>query len=125
MTELVTGPFQTALASEEILVAVHIPRLSRKARWGYYIFCRMQGEFAVAIGAVLHDPERGVARAVIGAIGGMPYVTAAAQDLIAGDASRTAMRLVDAAELQDAYERQLHYVALKRAAQRLAGNEVK
>ena len=125
VTELVTGPFQTALASEEILVAVRIPRLSRKARWGYYKFCRKPGEFAEAIGAVLHDPERGVARAVIGAIGGMPYVTAAAQDLIAGDASRTAMRLVDAAELQDAYERQLHYVALKRAAQRLAGNEVK
>jgi carbon-monoxide dehydrogenase medium subunit len=118
--EFVTGPFQTSLAADEIAVAVRIPKLSRAARWGYYKFCRKPGEFAEAIGAVLHDPERGIARAVIGATGGAPHVVASAADLLDGGAAEAALRMVVEAGLgEDAYERQVHVVALKRAAERL------
>jgi aerobic carbon-monoxide dehydrogenase medium subunit len=120
VASLVTGPFQTSLAADEILVAVRIPKPSRAARWGYYKFCRKPGEFAEAIGSVLYDPDRGIARAAIGATGTAPHVVASAADLLAGDARGAALRMVEEAGLgEDAYERQVHLVALKRAAQRL------
>ena len=49
-------------------------RLSSDARWGYNKLCRKAGEFALAIGAVLDDPERDRFRAVIGATMGRPIV---------------------------------------------------
>ena len=36
-----------------------IPKLSAGARWGFYKFSQKAGEFAHAIGGVLHDPARG------------------------------------------------------------------
>jgi len=119
--QLVTGPFQTNLASDEILVAVRIPNLSRAARWGYYKFCRKPGEFAEAIGAVLHDPERGVVRAAIGAIGGAPHIVVSAENLLNGGRTEAALHIVEEAGLaEDAYERQVHFVALQRAVRRLS-----
>ena len=51
-----SGAFATALADDEVLVAVEIPRLSHGARWGYHKLCRKTGEFAKAIGAAVLDP---------------------------------------------------------------------
>jgi carbon-monoxide dehydrogenase medium subunit len=65
LDRFVTGLFTTALRDGEILAAIRIPKLSAKARWGWWKFTRKAGEFAQAIGAVLQDPERGVWRAVI------------------------------------------------------------
>ena len=64
--------------ADELLVAIRIPKRSRRARYGYWKFCRKAGEFAQAIGAALHDPERNETRAVIGAIGGAPHLISAA-----------------------------------------------
>lgn len=69
-----SGPFTTALAEDDLLIAVEVPKLSSAARWGYYKVCRKAGEFAQAIGAVLTDPETGIDRAVIGATDGPPIV---------------------------------------------------
>jgi carbon-monoxide dehydrogenase medium subunit len=99
------GIFTTALAPDELLVAVRIPKRSPRARYGYWKFCRKAGEFAHAIGAALHDPERDELRAVIGALEGPPCLLPDA-------------RLDDAALAtagNDAYSRHLHMVALKRA----------
>ena len=114
----VTGLFETALAPGELLVAVRIPRLSAKGRAGYWKFCRKAGEFAQAIGGALEDPERGVARAVIGATGGAPHLIAEAKALLE---SKSCLAAADAAGLgKDPYDRQLHAVALRRAIERLA-----
>ena len=115
----VTAPFSTALAENEILVGLRIPKLSAGARWGHYKFCRKPGEFAEAIGALLVDPDRGVCRAVIGATRGAPHVIENA-DYIAGNFdSAQAFAAVDAAGVgDDPYERQVHHVAIKRAAER-------
>ena len=117
----VTAPFSTALTASEILVGLRIPRLSERARWGHYKVCRKPGEFAEAIGAVLIDPDRGVCRAVIGATHGAPHLIEAA-DYIAGHFdSERAYAAVEAAGVgDDPYERQIHHVALKRAAARCA-----
>ena len=49
-----------------------LPQYSADMRWGYYKFCRKTGEFAEASCAVVFDPQRGVARIVIGALDGAP-----------------------------------------------------
>jgi aerobic carbon-monoxide dehydrogenase medium subunit len=102
----ITGIFTTALAPEELLVAIRIPKRSPRARYGYWKFCRKAGEFAQAIGAALHDPERNESRAVMGAIAGPP--------LLLRNLEMTNEALIAAGD--DAYSRQLHAVALKRAA---------
>lgn len=115
---LMTGVFETALHADEILTTVRVPRLSGDARFGYYKICRKTGEFAEAIGAVLRDPARGIFRGVAGATEAAPIVF---EDL-AAMANATALdpeALRDALRtrgLTDAYELQLHAVALERAA---------
>src|SRR5688572_243080 len=89
LERFMSGAFTTDLAEDEILVGLRIPKLSARARWGHYKFCRKPGEFAEAIGAVLDDPERGVCRAVIGATGGAPYVIDDARFLVNGFDSAT------------------------------------
>jgi len=118
MEQFFTGLFETALAPDELLVAVRIPKLSASGRAGYWKFCRKAGEFAQAIGAALDDPERGIARAVIGATGGAPHLVSDARKLFK---EKRYLAAADAAGLRgDPYNRQLHAVALRRAIERLA-----
>jgi carbon-monoxide dehydrogenase medium subunit len=108
----VTGIFTTVLEPDELLVAVRIPKRSPGTRYGYWKFCRKAGEFAQAIGAALHDPDSKEWRAVIGAVGGPPYLLKNNQP--AEDA------LAAAGIGEDAYSRRLHAVALKRAVAQIA-----
>jgi carbon-monoxide dehydrogenase medium subunit len=117
----VTGAFSTALTESEVLVGLRIPRLSARARWGHYKFCRKPGEFAEAIGAVLVDPERGICRALIGATHGAPHVIEDARFIAESFDSERAYAEIDAAGVAgDPYERQVHHAALKRASSRLS-----
>mgnify|MGYP000198936789 CR=1 FL=1 len=119
--DFVTGPFDTQLGPADILVGVRIPRLSARARWSYYKFCRKPGEFAEAIAAVLFDQNRGISRAVIGATNGAPHVIAQADFLTKGFDAAQAHAAVDASGAgDDPYERQVHFAALQRAASQLA-----
>ena len=109
--------FETALGKGELLVAVRIPKRSKRARYGYWKFCRRAGEFAQAIGAVMHDPERNEARAVIGAVAGSPFLVPKPDLLLRKSEQQAFLAAADAAGLSaDPYNRQLHAVALKRAA---------
>jgi carbon-monoxide dehydrogenase medium subunit len=111
------GAFTTALQDDEILTGLHIPALSTNARWSYYKFNRKTGEFAEAIAAFVVDPERGVCRAVIGAIDGTPYLVSDASALIDGRDLSAAHDALCAAGLEpDTYEFRIHAVALSRAA---------
>jgi aerobic carbon-monoxide dehydrogenase medium subunit len=111
LDQFVTGLFTTALQDDEILTAIRISKMSAKARWGWWKFTRKAGEFAQSIGAALDDPERGVSRAVIGAVRGAPHVIANARQC---DPPAEAAKVCS-----DPYERQLHAVALKRAISQL------
>lgn len=115
-SEFVRGPLATALAADEIITGVRVPKLSARARWGHYKFNRKPGEFAEAIGAIVHDPERGVERAVIGATGGAPFVVADASGL---DDPRMHAAVASAGFAAGTYGHQVHFVALKRAVARL------
>jgi carbon-monoxide dehydrogenase medium subunit len=116
----VTGPFSTELTENEILIGLRIAKMSLRARWGHYKFCRKPGEFAEAIGAVLVDPDRNVCRAVIGATNSTPHVIDEARFITERFDSERVYAAIDAAGLGEGpYERQIHHTALKRAAMRL------
>ncbi|MBU4611718.1 FAD binding domain-containing protein [Achromobacter sp. GG226] len=81
--------FEPDVEPAEVLTAVRIPAFGAGARWGYRKHCRKTGEFAMAIVAGLHDPQRGIERLVFGALDGAPQVIEGA-GLLAGLARATA-----------------------------------
>jgi carbon-monoxide dehydrogenase medium subunit len=125
VADLVLSSFTTRLQPDELIRAVRIPKLSAAARWGFFKFSQKAGEFAHIIGGVLHDPARGVFRAVLGAIETAPIVVPDARELfgggfdsaIANRVDRQALgKLLDSRNVTDDYIRGLAPVALKRAA---------
>jgi aerobic carbon-monoxide dehydrogenase medium subunit len=115
-----TGALECDLGAGEILAGVEVRRLSRSARWGYYKHCRKSGEFAHAIGVFLHDPERSVCRAVIGATGSRPIVFADAVRILGGKPDGaidrgSVERAMSAHGMADPIEQQVHFVCLRRA----------
>jgi aerobic carbon-monoxide dehydrogenase medium subunit len=83
--QFVTGAYETALASSEMLEAIRLPRLSARGRLGCYKVCRKAGEFALAMGAVMNDPDRGQLHMVIGATKGQPIILRDATNVLRGD----------------------------------------
>ena len=114
LARFVTGAFRNALEEGEIVQAVRVPRPSPGARWAYYKMCRKPGEFAHAMAAVLDDPERGIRRAAIGAVGGPPVLLEGAA--VMPDAVDAAL----AGSGLDAIARHMQAVALRRALERAA-----
>ena len=125
VADLMLSSFTTVLQPDELIQSIRVPKLSAGARWGFYKFSQKAGEFAHAIGGVLHDPARGRFRAVIGAIETAPIVVADAASLFGGAfgsdlAERldrpAVLQLLDGKNVKDEYLRSLAPVALKRAA---------
>jgi carbon-monoxide dehydrogenase medium subunit len=125
VADLMVSSFTTVLRPDELIRTVRIPRLSERASWGYWKFSQKAGEFAHAIAAVVHDPERSSFRAVMGAIETTPIVVADATALFGGpfgpdlarrSDERAALALLDAKGVSDEYTRRLVLVGLKRAA---------
>jgi carbon-monoxide dehydrogenase medium subunit len=122
-----SGAFTTALAEGELLAGVLLPLYSADMRWGYYKFCRKTGEFAEASCAVVMDPQRGVARIVIGALDGAPALLAGLAAQVArggpGALSDAAVKeaVGQAAQARDAVQRRLIETAVKRAARQALG----
>lgn len=114
-SEFLLGPFTTALGADEIIIAIEVPRFSPGARWAYRKVCRKPGEFAEAIGAVWIDPQRGIARALIGALAGMPRVIKGEAEIARLHQPGALRDALDDAGIEDAYERELHAAMLRRA----------
>lgn len=122
---LMVSSFVTVLQPGELIRAIRVPKISARARWGFFKFNQKAGEFAHAIAGVLHDPDRGRFRVVIGAIETAPVVVAAAGTLFGGSFgpdlsfrldNKAVLALLDARNVSDEYTRQLALVALRRAA---------
>jgi carbon-monoxide dehydrogenase medium subunit len=116
------GAFTVALEPEEVVCGFEIPALSAKARWGHYKVCRKPGEFADSIGTVVIDPDRGFARAVLGATDGAPLMLPAVAERLAASGAdgfgieEAKQAIADAGATFDSYLTQIHAVALSRAA---------
>lgn len=83
--------FTTALAPEELLVAVHLPILGADWRTGFCEFSRRVGDFAVvaAMTALRLDPATGAiaeARIGVGGVAGVPVRLPAAEATLVGAA---------------------------------------
>ena len=105
----------------EVLVSVRVPRFGAGARWGWWKLCRKPGEFSTATAAVLQDPARGIARALVGATGDVPHVVADAGRLVSGFDEAFAASEVEAAGLaRSSYAHRVHVAALRRACAQLA-----
>ena len=119
LAELVTGPFATTLAADEILTGVRVAKRPERARYGYCKLAMKVGEFARALCVAFDDPERGESRAVLGAIERTPIVI---EDL-SGVSDMTGAETVVVGHLPglDAPVARLHAVALSRAVRALDG----
>ncbi len=112
--DFITAAFETVLEPQEIVTAVFVPRLSSRARWGYWKACRKVGEFAEAMCAVLSDPERGVHRIAIGATQGRPIVLPQAEGAIA-EPEKLDPALIGAGLGDDPAAFSLHRAAIRHA----------
>jgi carbon-monoxide dehydrogenase medium subunit len=112
--DFMQAAFTTCLKEDEILLGVKIRKLSVKAKFAYFKFCRKVGEFAEAIGAVLVDPELGIKRAIIGATAGTPFLIKNIDAVINGQTGAMNEALLEAG-CNDDYEYQMHKTALERA----------
>lgn len=122
--DFITGALHSALRAGEIIDVIRIPALSPSARFGYFKSCRKTGEFAHAIAAVVIDPERATARAVIGALDAAPIVLADAAALFGNRVTTNFERDFDAgiadtilakAGVSHPAARHIHVTALRRA----------
>jgi carbon-monoxide dehydrogenase medium subunit len=113
--------FATALADDEIVESLRVPKLSAGAAWGYYKFCRKTGEFPEASAAVLLDPARRLARVYAGALDRAPQpLDAVAGALAEGGAKAATPDMIDAALQRAApglgpVARKLRVTAVRRA----------
>jgi carbon-monoxide dehydrogenase medium subunit len=120
--DFMTAAFETALNPGEVLEAVVVPKVAQRARFGWHKVSRKTGKFAMAIGAVLRDPEHDVFRAVMGATHSKPIVIDDARELfgppggpMALDETRASALLVQHG-VTAAATRRTHLAALRRAA---------
>ena len=87
MQDFTRAAYATALAPDEIVTRIEIPRAAERARFGFHKLCRKTGELAEAIGAVLVDPGRRFCRVVAGAVGAKPVMLPAATRSLAATAA--------------------------------------
>jgi len=125
---IVLGAFTTALAEDEILETIDVPKLSPAGRWGYYKFCRRVGDFAEASAAALFDPQTGAARLYLGALRGSPIrldklardVASHGRAVAARD--NVAQAVSEAAPDLDAIERRMGNAVVVRALDQVLGS---
>ena len=123
MQDFTHAAYTTAVARDEIVTRVEIPRTTGRARFGFCKLCRKTGELAEAMGAVLVDPERRYCRVVVGAIGSKPVMLPAATRSLAATATLPELEalrteIADRTQEHDAVRQQMAAVAVRRAADR-------
>jgi carbon-monoxide dehydrogenase medium subunit len=117
----IQGAFTTALAANEIIETIDVPKLSRAGRYGFYKFCRKTGEFAEASAAAVFDPKSGVARIFLGALRGTPQpLTSLAQQVakegeVAASTEAVSQALSQSVRDLDAVEHGMAAAAVARA----------
>jgi carbon-monoxide dehydrogenase medium subunit len=123
--QFMLAAFTTALAEDEIVETVRVPKPSPAARFGYFKFCRKTGEFPEASAALLLDPARRVARLFVGALAGAPQPLPVLAQALAETGARAASPAAIAAAIGqvapqlDAVDRRMHAGAVTRALQQV------
>jgi aerobic carbon-monoxide dehydrogenase medium subunit len=102
-TEFFAGVFETALASDEVLVEARVPKLGASTGWAFLKVSRRAQDWAtVGVAALVHRDDGAVAGASIGLVnmGATPLRAKGAEDALAGGASLAdaAARVADGTE---------------------------
>jgi carbon-monoxide dehydrogenase medium subunit len=90
VADFFTGVFETALAPDEALVEVRVPKLGASTGWAYLKANRRAQDWAtVGVAALVHRVDGKVAGASIGLVnmGATPLRARAAEDALAGGSS--------------------------------------
>ena len=131
-TEFFTGVFETALAPDEVLVEVRVPKLAASTGWAYVKVNRRAQDWAtVGVAALVHKDDGKIAGASIGLVsmGATPLRARAAEDALAGGASvaDAAAAVADGAEPpsdlagSSEYRAHLAHVLARRALEQAIG----
>ncbi len=72
--DFLVGAMETTLVPGELIDGIRVARLGDSARCGYAKISRKPGEFAEAIAAIVHDPNHGRCRVVVGGTDGLPLM---------------------------------------------------
>jgi aerobic carbon-monoxide dehydrogenase medium subunit len=89
-SEFFAGVFQTAMAPDEMLVEVRVPKLGAASGWSYVKMCRRAQDWAtVAVAAIVERSNGSLDKASIGLtnMGATPLRASAAEKAIAGGAT--------------------------------------
>lgn len=81
--EFFTGPFSTALAADELLVAVEFP--PQPAGWAFQEFAARPGDFALAGVACVLSRDEAMARVVMFGVGSGPIRAVAVEEALLAD----------------------------------------
>ncbi len=121
--KLFTGPFSTALAQDELLTAVVLPRQAMRP-FGFAELSRRHGDFALAGAVVLLDP----ARVVLFGVGGVPERALEAERALgdgagaaeAAELATRGLKPVDDVHADGGYRRRVATVLVRRALEQAA-----
>ncbi len=126
VSDFVRGPLDTAIGDGEIITHVLVPCLSAGAYWGHAKYAKKLGDFAQSMAVAVVDPDRGLARIVLGQRAERPTLMRRTSELLAAEGRRplpVALRAAietDLAEAQiDAGDWTMHRAILERAVQDL------
>ncbi len=126
VSDFVRGPLDTTIDEGEIITHVLVPRLSAGARWGHAKFAKKLGDFAQSIAVAVVDPDRRLARVVLGQRAERPRLMRRISELLAAHGSEPpaeAQRAAFEADLTEAQtdegDRTMHRAILERAVQDL------
>ncbi len=100
MDELITGAYETALAADELLLAIDIPLASKNKRAAYLKF-QIKERPMLGLALVLELDNGGSiskARAVVGSVSAKPSRSDQADALLVGPRDKVEKQLADAAE---------------------------
>ena len=127
--QLITGPYETSLAADELLASVEIP-IAAKSQRAAYVKYQLHERPTLSLALVLNLDDENIhnATAVVGSVSTVPTQSKKANALLAGSKARVAKQLTEAAQaLAEAadpvddlegsaeYKRHLIGVFLKRA----------
>ena len=123
MRDFTLSAYTTALARDEIVARIEVPRTTARARFGFHKVCRKTGELAEAMGAVLVDPDRRYCRIVVGAVGAKPMSLPSAARSLAATAAAPELEalraeIADRTGEHDRVKLHMAAVAVRRAAGR-------
>jgi aerobic carbon-monoxide dehydrogenase medium subunit len=126
VADFIKGALETAIGKSEILTHVLVPQFFPGARWGHAKYAKKLGDFAQSMAVAVVDPERELARIVLGQRAEPPALMRGTSELLAEkgyDPPRAELVAAIEADLTrasiDPGDRTMHSAILARAVQDL------